>query len=80
MRYVTLNEDGVVISVRIGNNPVGDEMHSSSASIGQVMQPDGSFIYPVSDPVEHQPTPEDMQMQTLLNTEYLVIMSELTNL
>lgn len=32
------------------------------------------------EPTEPQPTPEDMQTQTLLNTEYLVIMSELTNL
>ncbi len=37
-------------------------------------------------PPEPEPTPdpqltlEEMQMQTLLNTEYLVVMSELTNL
>lgn len=27
-----------------------------------------------------QPTAEEMQAQTLLNTEYLVVMSELTNI
>ena len=31
-------------------------------------------------PVEPQPTLEEMQMQTLVNTEYLVVMSELSNL
>ena len=30
--------------------------------------------------VEPQPTLEEMQVQTLLNTEYLAIMSELSNL
>lgn len=32
------------------------------------------------EPVEPQPSSEEIQTQTLLNTEYLVIMSELTNL
>jgi len=32
------------------------------------------------EPVEFQPMMEEMQVQTLLNTEYLVIMSELSNL
>jgi len=43
----------------------------------------GVFTEPVFkeiSPVEPQPTSEEMQSQTLLNTEYLVIMSELTNL
>lgn len=31
-------------------------------------------------PEEKPPTIEEMQMQTLLNTEYLVVMSELTNI
>lgn len=39
-------------------------------------------VTPNPEPVlpESQPTLEEMQAQTLLNTEYLVIMSELTNL
>ena len=32
------------------------------------------------EPVEFQPMLEEMQVQTLLNTEYLVIISELSNL
>lgn len=32
------------------------------------------------EPTEPQPTAEEIQTQTLLNIEYLVIMSELTNL
>ncbi|MEX3621856.1 hypothetical protein [Viridibacillus arvi] len=31
-------------------------------------------------PIEPQPTLEEMQMQTLVNIEYLVVMSELSNL
>lgn len=41
----------------------------------------GEFTAPVvPDSVEPQPTLEEMQTQTLLNTEYLVVMSELSNL
>lgn len=41
----------------------------------------GEFMAPVIPyPVEPQPTLEEMQAQTLLNTEYLVVMSELSNL
>lgn len=36
--------------------------------------------YEPVEPVETAPSLEDMQTQTLLNTEYLVVMSELTNL
>lgn len=40
-----------------------------------------AFTAPViPEPVEPEPSIEEMQAQTLLNTEYLVIMSELTNL
>jgi len=40
---------------------------------------EGSVIIP-KIAIESTPTLEEMQTQTLLNTEYLVIMSELTNL
>ncbi|OLS35617.1 hypothetical protein BTR22_14255 [Alkalihalophilus pseudofirmus] len=33
-----------------------------------------------TEQIELQPTSEDVQMQTLLNTEYLVVMSELNNI
>lgn len=39
-----------------------------------------SIPEPVLEEPTEQPTPEAMQMQTLLNTEYLVVMSELKNL
>lgn len=38
------------------------------------------LVYEPVEPIEPQPTSEKIQTQTLLNTEYLVIMSELTNL
>jgi len=41
----------------------------------------GCVIIPIiPEPISETPTLEEMQMQTLLNTEYLVIMSELSNL
>lgn len=35
---------------------------------------------PEPEPIEPQPTLEEIQAQTLVNTEYLVIMSEFANL
>jgi len=41
---------------------------------------DGQVTIPKTPEPELNPTLEEMQIQTLLNTEYLVIMSELTSL
>lgn len=38
-----------------------------------------TFSEPTFEPIEPQPTLEEMQTQALLNTEYLVIMSEISN-
>ncbi|MGG3798995.1 hypothetical protein [Metabacillus fastidiosus] len=50
--------------------------------LGSVYDPlTQQFSEPViTDPSEPIPNAADIQMQTLLNTEYLVIMSELNNL
>lgn len=39
-----------------------------------------TFTEPTLEPIELQPTLEEIQTQALLNTEYLVVMSELTNI
>lgn len=80
MRFIKLDANNVVVGVRTGKKPVGGEIESEYGEIDQIMQEDGTFIDPEPIPIELIPTLEDMQMQTLLNTEYLVIMSELNNL
>ena len=56
------------------------EIFSGIGEVGQIMQSDGTFITPESVPLEPLPTLEEMQTQTLLNTEYLVIISEISTL
>lgn len=58
-----------------GNTEVKEGWDYESAT-GVFTEP----IYELVEPIEPQPTSEEIQTQTLLNTEYLVIMSELTNL
>jgi len=79
MRFITLDIENKVISTREGPSIVNGEIESQVGEFGQIMQPDGSFITPEPVLAEPQPTLEEMQTQTLLNTEYLVIMSELTS-
>lgn len=57
-----------------------NEIESSKGEIGQIMQADGTFITPEPESIEPMPTLEEMQTQTLLNTEYLVIISEISTL
>lgn len=65
--------------------PTSIEVESLPEGDGIIRRrPDGSFYRePYKEPMtdlDPQPTLDEMQTQTLLNTEYLVIMSELTNL
>lgn len=65
MSIVNRYEDGNYIVTEYSSGAVERVIKSSSV---------------VHEYVEPQPTLEEMQMQTLLNTEYLVIISELSNL
>jgi hypothetical protein len=79
-RFIILNNNNKVIAERFGTTILDGEIESDNGAVGQIMQPDGSFVDPEPEPVEPLPTLEEMQMQTLLNTEYLVVMSEISNL
>ena len=65
-----------IVLVDITGNTEVQEGWDYESATGAFTEPD----YEPIEPVEITPTVEEMQMQTLLNTEYLVIMSELTNL
>lgn len=49
MRFIVV-EDGLVISVRTGTSPVGEEFESELGEVGQIMHEDGTFTTP--DPEE----------------------------
>lgn len=53
-RYITLNENNKVISIRYGSEAVEGEIQSDVGEIGQIMQPDGTFI----DDIEPEPVEE----------------------
>lgn len=59
------------------NDIVYIEKTFKNGAVVRYIKPSEDYI---PEPIELMPTLEDMQMQTLLNTEYLVILSEISNL
>lgn len=83
MRVIRCNESSQVVEVKnvLESYIFGDgEIQSDTGELGQIMQPDGTFIWPEPEIIEPMPTPEEIIAQTFLNTEYLVILSEISNL
>lgn len=58
-RFIAIDKDQVVISVRYGQNELTNEIESELGEVGQIMQPDGTFIDPEPAPVEPQTSLED---------------------
>lgn len=54
-RFITVNENNIVVGIRFGKNIVDGEIQSDIGEIGQIMQPDGTFITPEPEPVEPVP-------------------------
>lgn len=52
-RYIRLDENNKVISVRYGKEMVDGEIQSNVGELGQIMQADGSFIN--SEPEQRKP-------------------------
>lgn len=62
MRIITIDENNVVIEVKnvTDNYQLSKgEFNSEIGEIGQIFQPDGSFITPDPEPIEPQTTLED---------------------
>lgn len=58
-RYITLGENNEIIGIRFGKQIVEGEIQSELGEIGQIMQPDGTFVTPEPEPTEQHPTLED---------------------
>jgi len=54
LRFITLNADNRVFGIRDGDSIVEGEIESETGELGQIMQPDGTFI---SDPTPITPQP-----------------------
>lgn len=82
-RYITLDNKKVV-NVRFGSDIVPSEIQSDIGELGQIMQPDGTFITPEPLPVEPQETLEEkierleqqIQQDNLITFEVLATIYE----
>jgi len=50
MRFIRLDENNMVVSVRVGEEIVEGEIQSDTGECGQIMQPDGTFVTPEPEP------------------------------
>lgn len=76
LRFITINNDGIVTSVRYGNYIAEGERESEYGDIGQKFI-DGNYVDVQVDLGESSPSLEELQAQTLMNTEMLLVYSEL---
>ena len=53
-RYIRLNENNKVVSVRYGSEIVAGEIESEQGEIGQIRQGDGTFINPPPEEPDEQ--------------------------
>jgi hypothetical protein len=74
MRFITLDENNKVATIRVGDVIVAGEIQSDIGQAGQIMQLDGTFITPGPTPVIPQPTNKE------INDNLMVIMNGLTDI
>lgn len=74
MRFIKLNENNKIISIREGPSIVEGEIQSDTGELGQIMQPDGTFIDdPTPVPQVHEPTNAEIaQMISDLQADLII--------
>jgi len=63
MRYIRLDGNNMVVTIRTGVEIVDGEIQSDTGECGQIMQPDGSFITP--EPLPQTPSQLDILQSTV---------------
>ena len=74
-RYIRLNENNVVVGIRYGSEIVEGEIESDIGELGQIMQPDGTFVNLEPEPTrESNPVIErlDLLIQMQLEREGII--------
>jgi len=74
-RYIRLNSTNKVIGIRYGSEIVEGEIESDIGELGQIMQPDGTFVNPEPEPTrESNPVIErlDLLIQMQLEREGII--------
>lgn len=74
MRFIRLDKNNKVVSVRIGNERLDGEIQSDIGKLGQFMQEDGTFIDAPVEPIKPQTTIEE---QILAETQYQTALLEI---
>ena len=77
-RYITLDENNKVVSIRQGISIVDGEIQSNIGEIGQIMQEDGIFIDDPTPPPTPQPTIEEQIAE--LKQDNLILMDVLATM
>ena len=73
MRFIRLDSNNVVIATRTGASIVAEELKSDTGELGQILQPDGTFITPTPIPTIPQPTVED-RLTNIEDTQDLILL------
>lgn len=74
MRFIRLDDENKVVSIRNGKSIVAGEIQSDIGEIGQIMQEDGTFIDTPIEPIEPQATIEE---QILAEKQYQTALLEM---
>ncbi|KJS81647.1 MAG: hypothetical protein JM58_16360 [Peptococcaceae bacterium BICA1-8] len=70
MRFITLDANNKVIGIRNGRQTVEGEIQSDTGEIGQILQPDGTFV-------DSESIPQETQLDRIENTlDYLFLKQE----
>lgn len=73
MRFITLDTNNKVTSIRTGNTIVTGEIQSDTGKLDQILQPDGTFITPEVIPVTPTPTVEE-RLTVIEDTQDLILL------
>lgn len=76
-RYIKLDANNKVIEVRESDSPRDGDIESNLGENGQIMQEDGTFITPPTEPVAVKPTLEEQI--TTLQQDNLILMDALAS-
>ena len=70
-RYIKLDENNVVIGIRYGKEIVEGEIQSDIGELGQIMQPDGTFVNPEPEPepIKSEPNPIIERLDLLIQMQ-----------
>lgn len=75
MRFIRLNENNQIVSIRYDEEIVMGEIESETGDLGQIMQEDGTFITPeiVVEPQPNEPTNAEIaQMISDLQADLII--------